>query len=288
MCPVTDDAPHSTETSRRVGAKLRFAAKAALSLAVLYVGWATAAVCLEGWRALTPPAKPAPVPGGRAADAFGLPDLAEPGGGYWQFAGFPWVMELAGEPQPAPSDAARLLDRLAQDSPGGGVTLDPDQAESLRRLAWLGAVETPLPGGRTLWEITTGPTRVALALRRDGRGAVRVLGGTLTREDPAAQRWTTYSLLPREAPVPASEMLVPESASPTRIAARCDARGATILEIAEVSDRAFLGLPRDADEPESAGLLKFKQQAVAGRDVSYYRGPCARGRPVLVIASAGG
>jgi hypothetical protein len=285
---VADHVPVPTPPTRSWKAKLLFASKAALSLAVLYAGWATAAVCLEGWRALTPPAKPAPVAGGRTSDGFELPDLAEPGGGYWRFAGFPWVMELAGDPQPTPPDAARLLERLAKDIPAGGVALDTEQAESLRRLSWLGAIEAPLPDGRTLWQITAGPTRVALALRPDDAGTVRLLGGTLTREDRVAKRWTTYSLLPRETPATASEMLVPESASPTRVAARCDAHGATILEIAEVSDRAFLGLPPDADEPESAGLLKFKRRAVSGRDVSYYRGPCVRGRPVLVIASAGG
>lgn len=279
--------PLEPAAASRVPGRLRLAARAFVSVAVLAAGWAAADACLQGWRALAP-ADPAPARRARPAGTGDPWAAADAAGGSWRFGGFPWALQLS-EGTRGQTDVARLAEGLAAEAGQSeeGVPLGDDQADALARLGWLGARETPLARGRVVWELESRPLRVALALRREVGRPTRLLGGFVAREDPSAGGWATYSLVPSGGAARPAESLLPASASATPIASRFDARGDTVLEIAEVTDRAFFGLPVDADEPVG-GFRKFGERTVAGRRVTYYRGPCVRGRPVLVVAAAAG
>jgi len=245
---------------------------------VLWAAWGVLGVCIEGWRSLgagSPRTSPAVTPPDAEEDILRLV-TAE--GGYWQFAGLPWKLQVSGT---VTAEAPKLVEPDANHPvlPGAGYRLTKADLDGLRGLVRLGVATQETVGDHLRWRLAADAFAVELSMTTDGR----LQGALLARRDPQAGQWRSYTMEPLETSTTKATSLVPDSANPQRVAARFTRDGLMLLEVAFVSDEQFLK-PLASDKLAGQSGWSASQQEHSDHRVTYRAFRDRPAQPALVIA----
>lgn len=197
--------------------------------------------------------------------------------GFWEFAGFPWRLELHGEvSESRPNWTSTLADLTPETN---SVKLSPHHAALLRDVEGaIGKVIIENPDFRVI-EITQ-PSLSAVFAQRDGLSGAELLACYLSHYTDSTKLWTTYRLVPVQRTV-SYQSMIPQECNAQNIATRYDAKGRPLLQLAIATE--ISRLTANVTDNDPASVLRVKGTgAFAG--VSYLIQPTPNNANFVVIA----